>query len=73
MATLTDPRHIALFQLMQLRAALRLEAVGMKHSSGKSARKQVAALLSLKPRTPFPKLITALTAHIEAEKAKIKD
>lgn len=30
------PEHFALFRILQLRAALRLECAGMRHSSGRS-------------------------------------
>jgi hypothetical protein len=37
MTMLTTPESIALFRLATLRTALKLELLGMKHSSGKSA------------------------------------
>lgn len=37
MTALTNPEHIARFRLYTLRQALRLEIMGMRHSSGTSA------------------------------------
>lgn len=37
MTALTNPEHIAHFRLLTLRQALRLEIMGMRHSSGTSA------------------------------------
>jgi len=48
------------------RSALRLEALGMKHSSGRSVRKHVAQHFDLPVRTPHAALIERLTDEIEA-------
>ena len=40
--------EVTLWQLLQWRAAVRLEAAGMRHSSGRSVRKHAALTLGLK-------------------------
>lgn len=52
------------FQLIQWKAALRLEKVGMKHSSGKSARAHVARMLGVSIRTSYDELIGVLEGYI---------
>jgi len=56
--------EIMTFSLIQLRAAIRCEKVGMKHSSGRSARKRAALWLGLKANTPHDEVIAAITKEL---------
>lgn len=49
-----------LFQLLQWKAAVKLEAKGMKHSSGRSVRAHVCRVFGLRPRLPHAQVITFL-------------
>jgi hypothetical protein len=44
--------RVPIFQLLQWKYAMKLEAIGMKHSSGRSVRKHACGVLGLKPNTP---------------------
>lgn len=61
-----------LFQLIQYRAAIRLEAVGMKHSSGRSARKAACLELGLPVRSDSMVVLIQLKAEIERRMDAIK-
>ena len=51
MSTLVNTREgIALFRLLQLKGALKLEMLGMRHSSGRSVATQIRKELGLKAR-----------------------
>lgn len=50
--------------LMVLKQAVRLEAVGMKHSSGKSMRKEACRILCLRPMTGYDTVIGMLNREI---------
>lgn len=54
--------EVTLWQLLQWRAAVRLEAAGMRHSSGKSVRKFAAIQLGLKPTAKADVVIAAIEA-----------
>ena|SRR5688572_28290155 len=51
--------------LMTLKQAVRLEATGMKHSSGRSMRKVACQELGLRVSTKFDDVIGALSKEIE--------
>lgn len=51
-------------QLCALKGAVKLEKVGMRHSSGRSARKHAAKLMKLKPRASYDDVIAALEKRI---------
>ena len=61
-----DQNARSLYAFATWRAALRMEAVGMKHSSGRSVRKHVAQHFGLPVRTPHADLVERLTNEIEA-------
>lgn len=62
---LTTPEQIERFRLVTLRAAVRLESVGMK-KRGRSATSISRELLGLSRSAPFPAVIEGLTQRIEA-------
>lgn len=62
---LDQPGQIAIARLMTLKAAVRLEAIGMKHSSGKSMRKVACKELGLRVNTHADTVIGALAREIE--------
>lgn len=47
---INTPEGIALFRLLQLKGALKLEMLGMRHSSGRSVATQIRKELGLKAR-----------------------
>jgi hypothetical protein len=53
-----------LWNLMQLRAAIKMEKVGMRHSSGRSARKKAVIWLGLKANTPHDQVIEAINTEL---------
>lgn len=61
-----DPRPggcpVPHFQLLQWKYAMKLEALGLRHSSGRSVRAHACRKLGLKPRTPVPVVIDAIDA-----------
>lgn len=62
---LTTPEQIARFQLMAVRTMIKMEKIGLRHSSG-PVRPKWAAKLGLKPRDSYDKFIDALTERIES-------
>jgi hypothetical protein len=56
---------ITYFQLAAVKAALKLEKAGLKHSGG-AIRPKWAKELGLKPRDSHDKLIAALRARMDA-------
>ena len=60
-----DANARTLYMYAQWRAALRMEAVGLKHSSGRSVRAHVARHFGLSTRTPHAELINMLAYEIE--------
>jgi hypothetical protein len=66
MTVISTPKQMEFFRLAQFRAALRLEMVGMRHSSGRSARKAAADLLGLPPGTGRQALIDEINKRLEA-------
>lgn len=63
--TVIVPKDMFLWNLVQLRAAIRCEKAGMKHSSGRSARKRACIWLEIPVKTPHDEVIKLLTACIE--------
>lgn len=63
--TLITGDHIPIAQLLVLKSAVRLEGLGMKHSSGKSMRRHAARLLGIDPRSSIDDVIGALVKRIE--------
>lgn len=59
---------IRAFHLLQWNYAIKLEAKGLKHSSGRSVRQYAAINLGLRPRTPAQQVI----AEIDRKLAEIK-
>lgn len=57
--------QISLARLMTLKQAVKLENLGMKHSSGKSMRKVAAVELGYGPQTGMDTIIGALTREID--------
>jgi hypothetical protein len=62
------PDQFAIFRILQLRAALRLECAGMKHSSGRSVCPIVKQMFVWKGKKET--ILAKLCAHIENMKAK---
>lgn len=63
---LTGVSQIEIAQLMVLKQAVKLELVGLKHSSGKSMWRVVARELGLSSRTSHDDVIGALNKEINA-------
>lgn len=57
------------FQLIAAKGAVKLEALGMKHSSGRSARKCWALQLGLKANATHNAVIAALQQAIDSANA----
>jgi hypothetical protein len=57
--------QVAIARLITLKAAVRLEATGMKHSSGKSMRKVACRELGLRASTKHDDVIGALSKEID--------
>lgn len=49
----------------QMKGAINLERVGLKHSSGRSVRKHAAKLMGLKQNAPHQEVIDALQAKMD--------
>ena len=62
------PDQFAIFRILQLRAALRLECAGMKHSSGRSVCPIVKQMFGWKGKKEV--ILAQLCEHIETMKAK---
>lgn len=67
MTTVITGAMIPIAQMMTVRAAIKLEAVGLKHSGG-SVRARWAATLGLKPRDSHDKYVAELTKRIDEAK-----
>jgi len=59
------PDAVAMFRLITLRGAVKLEAIGLKSRAG-SMRKRAALECGLKPGAKHGDVIAALTERIEA-------
>lgn len=57
--------QIAIARLMALKQAVRLESIGMRHSSGKSMRKVACLELGLVRNASYDSVIGALAKEIE--------
>jgi hypothetical protein len=57
--------QIAIARLMALKQAVRLEATGMRHSSGKSMRRVACRELGMRANTKHDDVIGALTKEID--------
>lgn len=51
--------------LATLKGAVKLEAKGLHHSSGRSARKHACQLLGLRLRTPYEAVVKALANRMQ--------
>lgn len=63
---------VEVFQLLSVRAALRLEKAGMKHRGG-SLRKGWAVRLGLKPSSTIDKVIETIEQKVKNLKPKIAE
>lgn len=59
---------VSAFQLIAVKGAIRLEAVGLRHSSGRSARKAWALKLGLKATAKADAVIEAIDKELEKMK-----
>jgi len=59
-ATCDTPNEIAYFRLASLKGQLKLESKGLKMSTGRALRPQIAAEFGLKPRDSYDKFITVI-------------
>lgn len=66
----SGPGQIETARLMTLKAAVRLEATGMRHSSGKSMRREACRELGLRLSTSYDDVIGALARLIEKRVGK---
>jgi hypothetical protein len=65
MLILTTPEQIGRFQLLSLRGAVKLEALGMKHSSGRSATAAAKRLLKLSRGAKRETVLAAIEAALK--------
>lgn len=63
--TMLTGKGVEYGQLAALKGAVKLEKLGMKHSSGKSMRKAACTLLGLKPRTSYDDVISAIQKRMD--------
>lgn len=63
-----NPRSIPPFQLLQWRAAIKLEALGMHHSSGRSANAHAAKMLGLPLRSRREAVLAEIQMYLDALK-----
>lgn len=70
MTTLTG-EGVNAFQLIAVKAALKLERAGLKHSSGRKLRPFWAKYLGLKPRDDYDKYIAAIEAKLTEIRASL--
>lgn len=61
-----------LYTLLAARAAVKLERIGMRHSSGRSVRKHWALILGFKSNATHDVVIEALTAEVRKIKNAIQ-
>jgi hypothetical protein len=66
MSSITDPRMIEAFQWITRRQAVRLEGLGMKHSSGRSVTSICKKALGLKTNALRADVIKAIEAKIKS-------
>lgn len=57
------------FQLLQWKHAIRLEAKGLRHSSGRSVKAHAARAFGLSPRAKREKVLEHIEAALDACKA----
>lgn len=62
--------EMAFFRLLQIRGVLKLEKVGMTHSSGLRIRPRIAKEFGLKPRDSYDKYIAIVQAKLDEHIAK---
>lgn len=60
-----EGNQVGTARLIALKGAVKLEAVGMRHSSGRSMRKVAALELGLRPNTGHDAVIGALNKEID--------
>lgn len=63
-------RTASVLQLIQWKHAIKLEAKGLKHSSGHSIRKHACTVLGLPLRTPAAKVVEVLEAVLAEVQGK---
>ena len=63
---------VTVFQLLAVKGAIKLEKLGMKHSSGKSIRKMWALQLGLKANAKHDEVIAAIEKKLEEVRATLK-
>ena len=59
--------EVSAFQLIQFKAAIKLERVGLKHSSGRSVAAHVKKLFKLPRSTSHDALITMIETILKGE------
>lgn len=69
MASLTTPEAISRFQLLTLREAVKMEGLGMKHSSGRSATAHARRLLGLPRGAKRETVLAELNKRLEVRHA----
>ena len=65
MTAITNPEMIERFRLVQLRGALKLERLGMKHSRMGNIRAKVATFLGMPKNSKIDEVIARLTEMID--------
>lgn len=62
--SITEPSGMIRFHWVQLRAAVKCEKLGMRHSSGRSAKAAAARELGLKRNTTYDDVIAAINKKL---------
>lgn len=60
-----DRPRFNLFQLLAARGAIKLESLGMKHSSGRSVRKHWAVAMGLKSNAKHADVLAAIQTRLD--------
>lgn len=72
MTTMSGHKQIDYAQLATVKAALKLEAKGLKHSSGRALRPCWAPRLGLKPRDSYELFIATIQGRMEEILASVQ-
>lgn len=63
--TIDTPAGVTAYHLLAWKYAIKLEAKGLKHSSGKSVRVHAARYFGLSPRTPALQVIQLIDKELK--------
>lgn len=70
--TICTGNGVTVFQLLAVKGALRLESIGLKHSSGRSLRKFWALQMGLKANAKVEQVLEAIEKKLAEVRAQLK-